>query len=397
MRSSVTRTGGPSRGRSRLQARTWAAASAAVLLLGLATQEAAAQALPRLGVLPFNDVSRQAPREAGERAARVLHGLLLDVGKHDLAPLEALWADARAQGLAPPFGVGDLQLLAHRQQLDLVAQGAILSYDYNARKPRLAVEVVVEMADGVSGDLVVNDQASATAEPGKQEELTPDELLVRALESALATIVKRHIGEVRPTSQRPPPPAAGGGGTEGSPPDEAPPPPESGQSSPQPPKNDENPPPPSGSGGQQPPGDTPPSGGGDQPQPGSGAGDSTPPPPGGESQPPQDEQPENPPPPPTSPLEPEVEDQRVPVVEAKVLVRIGKDKVLITLGRDQNVAKGMELEVWRLRWSRGQEAMTRLRIGRVVVTKVSRTDAEARVLEGGDLITTNDLCLLFAE
>ena len=374
---------------------------------------AAAQGLPRVGVLPFFDLSRQAPADAGQRAARVLHGLLLDAGKHELEPLEPLWADAQAQGLNPPYAVGDLQLMAHRRQLDLVAQGTIGTYDYNGRRRRLSLEIAVEIADGVSGDLVVQDQGAATVEAGKQEQPSAEDLLVRALEQTLATIVKKHLGELRPTSQRPPPPAGTGGTTAGdtqvAPPPEQPP----GQPvepSAQPPKQPESPPtpgqpdtPPAPTAPDQPAQPSPP-GTPEQPaQPDAPEQPAGPGTPGTPQHPAEPDQPANPPqpdqpgesPPPLPPLEPEPEEQLVPLVEAKVLVRIGKDKVLITLGRDVNVTKGMELEVWRQRWNREDQKMTRSRIGRVLVTKIGRTDAEARILEGGDLIGTDDLCLLF--
>lgn len=85
-----------------------------------------------------------------------------------------------------------------------------------------------------------------------------------------------------------------------------------------------------------------------------------------------------------------------PLIRAKVLAKLAPDRVLITLGNESAVSPKMELDVYRVTVDRDSN-VTRRKLGRIRIVKINPTDAEARILEGGPLISTGDYAYYYGD
>ena len=83
-------------------------------------------------------------------------------------------------------------------------------------------------------------------------------------------------------------------------------------------------------------------------------------------------------------------------VSNPVLANLGAGRVLVTLGRDGVILPKMELEVFHVTVLRDGEVREQ-RIGRIRISKIGRTDAVARVLDGGKSLGTGDIAYFAGE
>jgi hypothetical protein len=96
------------------------------------------------------------------------------------------------------------------------------------------------------------------------------------------------------------------------------------------------------------------------------------------------------------PSETPAEEAFTPLIRAKVLAKLAPDRVLITLGGESVVTPRMEMDVYRVTVDK-ESNVTRRKLGRIRVVRINPTDAEARILEGGPLMTTGDYAYYYGE
>ncbi len=336
---------------------------------------------PKTAVLELRAAVGGVPADFGLAGARMLARALDGTGRYEVIDSAKVEAEVRERGLRPPFAVGHLQLLAHSLGADLLVHGSIRGLTYDSDAGSASVILAIEVVDGRSGELKQRKEASGKRSAQGGIMASRQETLVGALAAAVESIVEALTGEkvtaaLQEASDQesladwPLGPAL-------LPPAEV---------------------------------------ALDVPKTGEPRGDlmarSKEPErpivalaPASEPGPAAQPSPETAfPPAGPVPAEPgpeagmgpeELEDNRVPLVQAKVLAKLGPDRALITLGRDALVEPKMELEVYRVRYSRDTEKATKSRIGKLRVVKINPTDAEARILEGADLIRTGDLACYY--
>ncbi|MBM3498710.1 MAG: hypothetical protein FJX74_08565 [Armatimonadetes bacterium] len=340
-----------------------------------------------------------APPDLGVTAGRLVAAAFAATGKYEVVDYDLVRAELAKRDLRPPFGVGHLQLLADVLDADLVVHGAVRSLTFDTQRGSAAVVLSLEVVDGPTGNLRKRAETTGS-EAATGEGMDQGAVTAAALAAAVLKAVETVTGlpaQVEPpkvTVPRPEElPGAGASRPEASAPAPGPqpallPPMEAGESAPRTttPAADLRP--------------------GAPPRPQSSISVIVTPRPqtggrAGEASPPAGGRPAVTPPPPGKvtvlPEPPEAEvlveegadETLAPLLTAKILAKTAGDRVLITLGRGSAVTPKMELEVFRVTVSR-DETTTRRRLGRIRVTKINPTDAEARILEGGPLMATGD-------
>lgn len=347
-----------------------------MILLGAAVCGNAA-GKPKAAVLELRVAIGGVPADFGLAGARMLATALEATGRYELIDSDKVEAEVRERGLSPPFAVGHLQLLADVLGADLLLHGSIRGLTYDADAGAASVILAIEVVEGRSGRLKQRAEASGKRSAQTGIAASRQETLVGALAAAVESIVESLTGQ-RVTA------ALQVVSEQGSvadwplgpallPPTEV---------------------------------------AVDIPKTGEPRADLTA----------RSAEPEQPtvavvpvtgpePSPQTAPsptpaitVEPEavveplpegLTERQVPLVQAKVLAKLSPDRALITLGKDAIVEPKMELEVYRVRYSRQTEKATKSRIGKLRVVKINPTDAEARILEGADLIHTGDLACYY--
>jgi len=369
-----------------------------VLLAALAGAAlAAGSGNPKIAVLDLRAAVGGAPPDYGVTAARLIADAFQGTGKYEAVDPDIVRDALAKRQLQPPFGVGHLQLLADVLKADLLVHGSVRSLTLEPEKHSASVVLSVEIVEGASGNLRKRAQATGTyaAQAGEGDR----EVLLAALADAAGKVVASATGlAVRPTSaeettgrairdQSGSATAAGANLAAA-----LLPPVEVADDVPligTPTGSPGSAPSPSGprvsvieSAGPQTAGAR--AGGGLQTKP---------------------DTPSARPPtkvtvaqkPPTEPTTEELPSEDVaPLVRAKILAKLSADRVLITLGKDALVTPKMELEVYRVTVSR-DETVTKRRVGKIRVVKINPTDAEARILEGADLMATGDVAYNYGE
>lgn len=368
-----------------------------VLLAGLVLPNTAFA--ERLAVLDFRAAIGGAPPDFGVVAARFATEAFGATGKYEVISYALVREELAARKLLPPFGVGHIQLLADTLDADVVVHGSVRSLTYNAEKHSGSVVLVVEMVEGVSGHLKkrVESAGSFTSETRTE----PTEILMKALldavrravASATGVVVAREAAEATVPASTDRPIGLNHESPSRQPDTPLPPallpPVDAGQAVPliATPAPDLKP----GASGttivvQQPQRASGPGGQTTPSREKAGAGQQTRPFP-------QVTMPE------PEPQAPSHEDQTAnltPLVRAKILAKLGPDRVLITLGGDSAVSPKMEMDVYRVTVT-GDGTTTRRKLGRIRVVRINPTDAEARILEGADLMTTGDYAFYFGD
>jgi len=352
---------------------------------------------PRVAVLELRVAVGGAPADLGIAAARVIGGAYESTGKFEALPAEDVESAVKAQGLTPPFGVGHIQLLAAKLKADLVVHGSVRGLTYDRAAGSASIILAVEVVDGKTGVLKSRKEATGvhTAQVGmstSEQDLIPA-ALSRAAESAVeqltgvevnapeealgapgeapmvASLAPARVPDIGPAAGAPPRMGEPRGDLKASPPGVA-----AG--------------PLAGMGTSQGPlSDTP-----GRLTVGEGAGTQKPSGVATTGGP--------------DPDKPEVRDPALrdpppvrdpePLLKAKILVKLEKDKALVTLGRPMPVTKNMELEVYRVNVDRDGES-TKQRLGLIRIIKVNATDAIARILEGRDAMRTGDYAYFYGE
>jgi hypothetical protein len=338
-------------------------------------------ARPKTAVLELRAAVGGVPADFGLAGARLLAGALAATGQYDVIDSEKAEAAVREHGLRPPFAVGHLQLLAEALDADVLVHGSVRGVTYDAEAGSASVILSIELVEGKSGRLRHRQQASGKRSAPTGIATGRQETMVGALAAAVESVVEALTGERVPAALQ----AASERESVAAWPLEPPrlAPAAVGRDSP---KTGE------------PRADLLASGGEPEapavavapvttPQPAPQPRTEAPPAPGNLTE----TQPE----PPVEFTPEEAEDERVPLVQAKVLAKLGPDRALITLGKDAIVEPKMELEVYRVRYSRETERATKSRIGKLRVVKINPTDAEARILEGAEVIRTGDLAFFY--
>ena len=382
----------------------WLAPAALLTLVTSLALTAEAQA-PKVAVLDIRATVGSAPPDFGVTAARLVAGALTGTGKYEVIDYDVVRAELAKRELRPPFGVGHLQLLADALRADLVVHGSVRSLTFDTQQRSASVVLSLEIVDGPSGNLKKRAEATgsvqATAEPD------PHAIMVAALTDAVTRAVEASTGlkvQAMPAKVTVPAPdevpgmAASPGepsAARGAPPALLPAM-EAGESVPRittpaadlrpgaPPAPEPRisvvvvPRPQTGGGG----GDVGPSAraetvGGTSPAPGKVTV---------LPEPPEEEI-----------LVDETADESLPpLITVKILAKTAADRALVTLGKGAAVTPKMELEVYRVTVSR-DETTTRRKLGRIRITKINPTDAEARILEGAPLIATGDYAYYYGE
>ena len=331
---------------------------------------------PKAAVLELRVAVGGAPADFGLAGARMLASALGATGRYDVIDHVAVEEEVRKRGLRPPFAVGHLQLLADAVGADAMVHGSVRGITYDADAGSASVILSIEVVDGKSGQLEQRQQASGTRSAQVGVTSSQQQTLVAALAAAVEAVVEALTGrEVTAAVEGPSPSESA---TEWPLGPALLPPMEVASDIPKT----------------------------DKPRTDLSARSEEPPQPVVAvvrlTEPAPDVQPsvDEPPPAPQSPeIEPQPAEQDdaggigvdvQPLVEAKVLAKLGPQRVLITLGKDGLVEPKMELEVFRVRYSRDTERTTKSRIGKLRVVKINPTDAEARILEGAQLIRTGD-------
>lgn len=350
-------------------------------ILPVAAVWGADRARPKTAVLELRAAVGGVPTDFGLAGSRLLARALDATGRYDVIDSATVEAEVRQRGLRPPFAVGHLQLLSHALGADLLVHGSVRGVTLDSEAGSASVILAIEVVDGRSGELKQRQEGSGQRSAQAGMMVSRQDTLADALAAAVESIVEALTGEKVAAALQ----AASDHGslTDWSlgpallPPTEvALDVPKTGE-----PRGDlmarsEEPnrpvvavvpamePGPAA----QPPPET-----------------SAPPvePIGVEGEPGLDAGPDEP------------DDSRTPLVQAKVLAKLGPDRALITLGRDALVAPKMELEVYRVRYSPDTEKATKSRIGKLRVVKINPTDAEARILEGAEVIRTGDLAYYY--
>ncbi len=94
------------------------------------------------------------------------------------------------EALAPPFGVGHLQMLGERMRVPLAVTGLVRVCEVNPRRRAAQVTLVAELVETLGGNRLASARgvASARAEPG--EVMSLGQLVDRALSEAAADVVR---------------------------------------------------------------------------------------------------------------------------------------------------------------------------------------------------------------
>ncbi len=338
-------------------------------------------ARPKTAVLELRAAVGGVPADFGLVGARLLAAALGATGQYDVIDSEKTEAAVREHGLRPPFAVGHLQLLAEALGAEVLVHGSVRGVTYDAEAGSASVILSIELVEGKSGRLRQRQQASGKRSAPTGIATGRQETMVGALTAAVESAVEALTGERVPAAL----PAASGQENLAARPLEPP------RLAPAAVERDI---PKTG----EPRADLLASGKAPEapaiavapvttPQPAAQPRTEAPPAPGNLTE----IEPESP----VEPAPEEAEDDRLPLVQSKVLAKLGPDRALITLGKDAIVEPKMELEVYRVRYSRETERATKSRIGKVRVVKINPTDAEARILEGADLIRTGDLAYFY--
>jgi hypothetical protein len=359
-----------------------------LLLIPLAASAQTQQARAKAAVLEFRVAAADAPGDLGYVTAQVVSDRLAATGRYEMiAPAQVMEATRKA-GLRPPFGVGHLQLLADVLGAQVVVHGSVRALAVDPAAGRASVTLSAEVVDGRTGDLKQKAEASGSHTAGAAVASSRQEVVVQALAEAAAKLAEAITGVAveAPVSTQGASAAAAAPGVQ-APPAPALIPPAAAVAADVPvssaPRLELFPKPAVASRPQHPPGTTT---GTATPSAGGGESAAEPTPSGreaGVAEPPAPR-----------------EDGGLavqPLVEAKVLAKVGSDQVLITLGRDALVTPKMVLDVYRITFARGSDTPNYKKIGRIRVGKIGPTDAEARILEGGPLIRTGDMAYFFGQ
>jgi hypothetical protein len=376
-----------------------------VLALLPALSLAAGAKSPKVAVLDFRAAMAGAPPDFGVTAARLVADAFAGTGRYEVVDYSLARDELAKRQLRPPFGVGHLQLLADVLKADLVVHGSVRSLVYDAARRSASITLSLEMVDGASGN--VKKRAEGTGNREDAGATDGRSVLVAALNEAVLKAVEAATGvKVETTTPRVVVPSSedlpgagaptGEGLTATARPGEALLPPiEAGESLPLitvPPANLKP--------GMRLPVAEPktsaiategPQGGGHTGAGGASAGPGSSatgtPPKGTVTIRPEPEEP---------PSETPAEEAFTPLIRAKVLAKLAPDRVLITLGGESVVTPRMEMDVYRVTVDK-ESNVTRRKLGRIRVVRINPTDAEARILEGGPLMTTGDYAYYYGE
>jgi len=348
-----------------------------VLLVGLAAAASAGEVKPKTAVLEFRAGVGGAPADLGVTVAQIVSDTLGATGRYEMVPQERVREACRKADLRPPFGVGHIQLVADVLGADIVVHGTVRALTFGPAAGAASVVLAAEVVDGKSGDL--KKKAEATGRRAATAAVTSNEQQI--IVDALAVGAENLVAALTGLKVTAPVPVSGASVTVTV---AAPPSPPLLPAT-TPPLGDE----PISSAprldlmpkvqvASKPPTDV-----------AAGTGSTTP----GQTRAATGAPAQTQPPAETNSGELAVQ----PIIEAKVLAKIASDRVLITLGKDALVAPKMEMDVYRITYPKGQDRPSRQKIGRIRIAKVSATDAEARILEGGPLIRTGDMAYYFGQ
>ena len=381
----------------RCRRRLWPAPAVLLALLPALASAADAKA-PKVAVLDFRVVLGGAPPDFGVTAARLVAEALTATGRYEVIDYGLVRDQLAQRQLRPPFGVGHLQLLADVLKADLVVHGSVRSLVYDAGRRSASVGLSLELVDGPTGNLKkradVTGNYEDAAEPEQRAIVTAalNDAVRKAVESATGVKVETTAPKVIVPSAQDLPGAAAPTGEELTatvrPGEALLPSVDAGESLPR-----TTTPPAELKPGMKP-AITPPKASAiatEGPKTGGHAGAAAAPGGAGNSgaaTPPQGTvtvlpEPEEP------PSEGVGGEDATPLIRAKVLAKLAPDRVLITLGNESAVSPKMELDVYRVTVDK-ENNVTRRKLGRVRIVKINPTDAEARILEGGPLISTGD-------
>jgi len=364
--------------------RPWPA-PAALLAASLTAVCWAADTRPTVAVLEFRVAVDNAPADFGNATAQVIASALAATDRYALIPQNRVVETTRQAGLRPPFGVGHIELLADLLGADIVVHGSIRGLSFDPVAGTASVRLVAEVVDGKSGDLKQTAEATGARSATATVAENHGQVVAQALADAAGKLAEAIAG-VRVQAAPP-----GGGASAAAvaasvmaPPSAALLPAVAPGAVEQPatsvPRLDLFPKAPvaadpstsAAGGGPKPPTTTqsPATSAvnqSNQSQPGLWAGGTS-------------------------------EEMAVePIVRAKVLAKLGPGSVLITLGKDALVTPKMVMDVYRITYPHGDAPPERQKIGRIRVTKINATDAEARILEGAAVMRTGDMAYYFGE
>jgi hypothetical protein len=372
-----------------------------VLGLALFALGAAHAAKIEVAVLDFRSITAGAPPDFGIAAARLVAAALEGTGKYQVTDYTQVREELAKRRLEPPFGVGHLQMLADVLKVQQIVHGSVRALNYDPATGTAGVTLAIEVVDGASGNLRKHAEGQGVYRAAGAAAVEEPELLLRALTEAVKQVVEDATGAtVQATPEEIGAAAKGDTGQAGGPAGGGLaaallPPVQATEPTPMTatPRADLAAPP------------SPPSASRisvvvvQNPTTDSGSPAVTPAP--------TPEAPASPPgvPPPAGRTPRIIEDQPIdepgtadliPLIRAKILAKIGADRVLLTLGKDAAIGPKMELDVYRVSTTR-DGTTTKRKMGRIRIAKVNPTDAEARILEGAEVIATGDYAYYYGE
>ncbi|HJN15344.1 MAG TPA: hypothetical protein QGH10_07640 [Armatimonadota bacterium] len=369
-----------------------------------------------VAALPLHVAVGGVSADAGIAASRFIAAAYELTGRHKVADTGDVEAALRDREMNPPFGVGHLQLLADVLGVDTVVHGSVRGLTYDPEARSASVVIAVEVVDGRRGTLKGRHEANGAHVAPADVASTQQSVIMGALARAAEQVVEditgievnapdasadpEAVAETNAAETDAPGTDAEAAVSEGGTPAETAlvpaviPGSEAAEDGPKStvPTGDlivKIDPRPAEPVVEAPAADTTPEA--DQPEP------TTPTnepivivvkPPGEDKPAPRPE--------PRPDYRDDIWESELPPVTVKILAKIGSGQVLTTLGRNGAIARKMELDVYRINVSRDGES-TRRRIGRIRVTKKNRSDAVARVLEGGNLLSTGDVGYFLGE
>lgn len=171
------------------------AASVVCALLALVAVAACAQPereipRPRAAVFDFTEPTSWPGRLVGRRAAAAVHAALAEDGRWDLSPRAVVVKACEDEGLEPPLGVGYVQMLGERLGTPLAVTGLVEVCAVNPTRRSAQVTLVAELIETPGGASLRSVRGVAAARAARNEAVTLDQLVDRALVQAAGDLVR---------------------------------------------------------------------------------------------------------------------------------------------------------------------------------------------------------------
>ncbi len=144
---------------------------------------------PRVAVFDFTEPAERPGRLVGRRAADAVFAALGEVGWWQRVDRAAVLLACADEGLAPPFGVGYLQMLGERLRAPLAIVGLVQACRVNAAGRTAQVTLIAELVETLGGNSLASVRGVASAR-AENEPLALAQVVDRALTEAAGDLVR---------------------------------------------------------------------------------------------------------------------------------------------------------------------------------------------------------------